>query len=358
MKRRTLPSRRASRGLTLVEMMIAIAIGMVIVAAMSLLFANNSRTRGEIERSGQKIENGRFALDLLGGDLEHAGFFAEFDPRLLPLPAAKPDPCATASADLRAAMGVHVQGYDDDASSIGCIADVRADTDIVVVRRVATCEAGAGDCAALPAGAPGFQASSCNDTLAAELASGVVDNFYRLATSAGDFTRTRRDCTTPAPIRRYLVRIYYVANNDRPGDGIPTLKRAELGAGGFASISVVQGVENLQVEWGLDTSGDGNPDVYTAAPDLNLACSPAGSPTCMDHWASVVTAKLFVLSRNVDATPGHTDARTYTLGHVADPAAGSGDPLEVGPFGDAFKRSVFQEVVRLQNASGRRLSPS
>ena len=94
MKPRSFPlqagSRAANRGLSLVELLVAVAIGTVIVTAMALLFANSSRTRGETERSGRNIENGRYAMELLRGELQHAGYFAEFDPRELALPATKP----------------------------------------------------------------------------------------------------------------------------------------------------------------------------------------------------------------------------------------------------------------------------
>ena len=58
------PARRRSRGITIIELMVGIAAGMLIVAAMSLLFANNSRGRAETERASQKIENGRYAMEL------------------------------------------------------------------------------------------------------------------------------------------------------------------------------------------------------------------------------------------------------------------------------------------------------
>jgi type IV pilus assembly protein PilW len=73
---------------------------------------------------------------------------------------------------------------------------------------------------------------------------------------------------------------------------------------------------------------------------------------------SVVSAKVFILTRGVDVSPGHIDNKTYVLGQLADPATGSGAANAAGPFNDAYKRSVFQEVTRLHNASGRRFSPS
>jgi type IV pilus assembly protein PilW len=347
-----------SRGMSLVELLVAIGIGTLIVAAMALLFANNSRSRSETERSSRKIENGRFAMEVLRGDLYHAGYLAELDTAGLAatLPTTKPDPCATDLASLRAALGVHIQGYDNiAASTLSCLTDVKVGTDAVVMRRASGCTvmnpAQAG-CTALAAGAPAFQASSCNNAM--ELGSGVVTSKYKLDTDTGALTLTRRNCADPAPTRRYVLRIYYVANNDKPGDGIPTLKYAELGAGGFSASSLVQGVENLQIEYGLDTTvgGDGDADIYTANPDLYLGCNAGTVPTCVGHWVSVVSAKVFLLSRNVDAIGGYTDTNKYVLGRKAD-----GSPNQYTSLPAGYKRKVFQEVVRLQNPSGRRATP-
>lgn len=354
MKNHALPGessrRAASRGMSLVEMLVAIGIGTLIVAAMALLFANNSRSRSETERASRKIENGRFALEVLRGDLFHAGYFAELDPRGLTLPAAKPDPCTTIFAGVQQAMGVHIQGYDNmAATTLSCLNDVKVGTDAVVIRRVSGCTVSnpaTTGCTGLGTNAPAFQASSCGS--AAELGSGDVSKYYKLSTDATTLNLKKRDCTSEAGVRRYLLRIYYVANNDKPGDAIPTLKFVELGGAGFSVSSLVQGVENLQIEYGLDTDGNGDADVYTAAPDLYLGCSDTSVPTCVGRWTSVVAAKVFVLSRNVEASPGYVDAKKYYLGRKAD-----GSVNEITPTETAYKRSVFQEVIRLQNPSGR-----
>src|SRR3546814_6299080 len=81
-----------------------------------------------------------------------------------------------------------------------------------------------------------------------------------LDTTATNLNRTKRDCSTAASKRRFLVHIYFLANNDKPGDGIHTLKRAELGAAGFTIVPLVEGIDALQFEFGIDTNGDGNPD--------------------------------------------------------------------------------------------------
>ena len=96
-----------------------------------------------------------------------------------------------------------------------------------------------------------------------ELGSGSSADFYAIGVDNASMTRHMRDCTatagsgTLAAIRYLQIHIYFVANNDQAGDGIPTLKRVEIGnqGGTLAPLTVplVEGVENLQMEYGLDT---------------------------------------------------------------------------------------------------------
>ncbi|MBC7860441.1 MAG: PilW family protein [Burkholderiaceae bacterium] len=340
----------AQRGFTLAELMIAITIGLLIMAGMTTLFVKNSRAQAELEKSNRQIENGRFAAQLLSADLASAGFYGEFDPTVLASPAAPPDPCSLDVADLRAALPLHVQGYDNAGPDLlSCVDDVRAGTDIVVVRHTATCVAGIGDCDAVSAGGPFFQASLCNNP--SELGSGDTANFYNLEITDGALSRHQRNCTDPAVIRRYLTHIYFVANNDNPGDAIPTLKRAELGesSGGVLAWRIaplVEGIDNLQLEYGIDDVGgvaDGRADVYKAAP------GGCGTPACaVESWRKVVNVKLNLLARNTEPTSGYTDAKAYQLGRNAD-----GSVNRVAPAGDAYKRHVFQATVVLPNPAGR-----
>ena len=62
--------RRLQRGLTLIEFMVSIVLGMIIVAALATLVADQSVNRAEIDRSGRLIENGRYAIRALAEDLQ------------------------------------------------------------------------------------------------------------------------------------------------------------------------------------------------------------------------------------------------------------------------------------------------
>jgi len=341
-------------GYTIIELMIAITISLIILASLVSIFANNSRTRAEIERANQQTENGRYALQLIADDLHNAGYLAEFNPGCvnlacpLPTPAAKPDPCDTSVVGLNGALPIAVQGYDNGAGAPACLVDVRAGTDILVVRHASTCAVGSAGCDPNLANDAYFQASDCNNIT--ELASGNVNKYYVLDTNAASFTLHQKDCVTLANQYQYRTNIYFVANNDNAGDGIPTLKRAELGLGGgntFSIVPLVEGIENLQIEYGLDTSvpTSGSPAVYNANPDTFVPC--AASPTSC--WRNTVAAKINILARNTSTTQGYVDNKVYTLGLLADGITAN----TVGPFNDAYKRHAYESVVTLNNPAGR-----
>lgn len=326
-------------GFSLVELMVAVTIGLLLMAGLTAIFITSNRTRSEIEKTNRQIENGRYAIQLLTDDLRLAGFVGEFDPSNLASPATLPAPCATTPAELRTALPLHVQGYDNGAN-LSCLEDVKANTDILVVRHASTCFAGDNGCDPIEENMPYLQVSLCNTE------SGQP---FDLDTDTTKLTRKQVDCTTSAKLRRYRTHIYFIANNDNGSDGIPTLKRAELGANGFTkTVPLVEGIENLQIEYGIDTDCDGMPDVYHADPNVATP-TYAASCTVTPNWRNVMAVKLNLLARNTEETLGYEDTKQYELGRTA-----GGTPNIVQPVKDKFKRHVYQAIVRLSNPIGRR----
>ncbi len=333
------------RGFSIAELMIAMTIGLLILVGMGTLFVNNTKAQNEIEKANRQIENGRFGIQVLGGDLRNAGYYGEFDPTSLAAPATLVDPCSLDMDDIKLGLTLPVQGYDNGSGAPSCLTDVKTGTDIVVVRHTATCVAGVGICSALGVSGPFFQAASCNNS--SELGSGTVTDHYAMDLDGSTLDRHDLSCTATAgtgalaPIRRYLTHIYYVANNDVGSDGIPTLKRAELnvvsGALAITVVPLIEGIENLQLEYGLDSGAIGTTASYSAA------------PASVAEWQSVVAVKLNILARNLEATQGYVDSREYVLGLKAD-----GDENRVGAASDGYKRHVFQSTVVLPNPTGRR----
>ncbi len=333
---------RAACGFTLVEMMIAMALGLFVVAVVTTLFVNNSRTLRGIDQTIRQMENGRFAMQLIGEDVRLAGYFAEFDPSVLGTPSAKPDPCSDYLADLTDALPVHIQGYDGSDGGLSCLSEVKRDTDVLVVRRVKTCVSSVGDCAAADNDDVMFQASLCNAV--SELGSASFADRFALDSNRSNLDKHKRDCSSGADLRELEVHVYFVAENSvEAGDGIPTLKRWELGSG---IVPLVEGIENLQVEYGIDDNDDGGPDTFTADPNLHNGCTGAD---CVKNWRNVTAVRIHLLSRSVAPSPGYRDTKTYLLGLHAD-----GSENSVGNSQDAYRRSVYSSLYVVKNVAGRR----
>jgi type IV pilus assembly protein PilW len=345
MSRHTKRAQAGEAGFTLVEFMVSIALGLVILAAVVSLFANTSSARGELERTSRQIENGRYAVELLSEDLGLAGFYGELNVAPIGAPAAVPDPCSTTATDWIAAIPVHVQGYDAGAGAPSCLgSNLKAGSDVVVVRRVRACVAGVSGCPAVSSGTPYLQVSLCS--------SEAATTPYLLGVSGATTYGLRlKDCATAAGLRQYLANTYFISTDNGAGQSIPTLKRRELTGAATIETPLVEGIDHLNVLYGIDNDGDGLPDAYTADPDTY---SYAGCTTCTapNNWTNVMTVQVFVLARNIEPSPGYTDTKTYTLGTDSAGAAST-----VGPFNDAYRRHVYTSVVRVANAAGRRDVP-
>lgn len=349
MRPSTSPKRQA--GLTLIELMVSIVIGMLMIAAIAALIANQSNARGEIDKSGRMIENGRYAVQTMATDLQMAGYWGE----LTTLPAAPgvlSDPCSATVADLAAAMGVHVQGYDSlatlPASLQVCVKNHKPGTDVLVVRRV---DPDTTDMETAGVIVP-TKARAGQVYLQTGLNGLVFDKVFQVAAgSSADATtfNLKKRNGTPANIRKVQVHIYYISKcsvevaGACPGtaDGgspIPTLKRVDLGVVANApalltAATVAEGVENMQIDYGIDTLGSGTAigaDVSTAA---------------AADWPNVMTVKINLLVRSAEASPTFHDTKSYQMGSTGGAVAATND---------GYKRHVFVQSVRLVNPSGRR----
>ena len=67
------------RGLSLVELMIALAMGLMILGSLTAVFVTSTKVRQENDRFAEQIENGRIAVDLMGQDLRTTGFWDALD---------------------------------------------------------------------------------------------------------------------------------------------------------------------------------------------------------------------------------------------------------------------------------------
>ena len=279
--------------------MVSVTLGLLILSGVLVVFVNTSAARNEVERTSRQIENGRYASELLTEDLRLAGFYGELNVAAVPVPGALPgDPCSLTPGDWRAWIPIHLQGYDDAGFvSPNCtLPNLRANTDVLVIRRARACAAGAPGCDAVASGKPYMQVSLC--------AAQVTPNYKLGLEGTETFDMQKRTCLTTALAnkREYLVRIYFIANDNGAGQNIPTLKRLELTGSGWSIAPLVEGIEELQLHYGLDTNGDGMPDAYVANPNDHPSGSCSGACP-RDNWLNVVTVQFHLLARNLEVSP-------------------------------------------------------
>ncbi|MDR2875863.1 MAG: PilW family protein [Methylobacillus sp.] len=382
----------AQKGFSLVELMVAVTLSLLLVAAMITLYLNVSRSNQEMAKTNSQIENGRFAIQVIEHDLEHAGFWGDYVPAFDDLtaapetppgdaPTALPAPCTnyaswpTTPAYKHNLLGIAAQLYDSVPS--GCatlLKNKQPDTDILLVRHAAMCAVGDADCATATAGELYFQVSRCP----ADAEKFVLD------TDAAKFILRKRNCTLSAGAdphdgyaekRKFVSNIYYVRDYGvAAGDGIPTLMRASFYLSGTSLAPqtpepIIGGIQGFRVELGIDDVSDDGSNIIAAAnsalkydaaikwddPAHHISAANRGDgvpdvyvrpPLTLAQNTHVVAAKIYVLARTDEPTPDYTDTKIYTLGSAT-----------LGPFNDHYKRHVFMTTVRLNNIAGRRETP-
>lgn len=389
------------RGLSLVELLVSVAISLLIMVAILQLYLDISRTNDEMAKTNAQIENGRFAIQLFQDEISHAGYWGGYVPLFDDLtssdttsgtpalvqrtPRVAPNPCSQDSAmwtvdEKDALLGAPVQAFSQALT--GCSMPDRIDgTDVLVVRH-----------AGLSPIATGGLAGQCeDDSDPATPAPACVQNTfcadempnYRLGAGTTD-TLHFRDCLTATnttssdypqtAVRQLVSNLYYIKSIA----GVPTLMRLEFGAN--AAQPLIEGIEGFKVELGIDdVSKTGEPVDYTVpvdfagsdendrsdpinrgdgVPDRFVRCPAAGCP--VGELRNVVAVKLYLLVRNLQATPGYSDPKEYCLeSPELDAAAACSEDALFQPDaeGRKFKRHLFSSTVRLVNVSGRRETP-
>lgn len=246
---------RYQSGLTLVELMISLTLGLLVISAVSSLFLSNQKTwRGQDERS-QVQENAREAMNVIGYAIKHAG---RIDPR----------PGLNNGQDMLDASGV---------------ATVRGFT-VNQALAVQNDQAVSGVTAANGLGAI---SGTRSDILTVGYEPDLLFNDYPVraenASATDAVSVSVRDCLGTRTITtESVVTNRFFVEADRGADGTwrPALKctatytyRQADGTSTTSSFTgvVANNIERLQVLLGEDTNGDRQPDRFvpvSSAPNM------------------------------------------------------------------------------------------
>ncbi len=312
-------------GFTLVEIMITMLLSLVLGIAIVTVFVNNSHSFNQDDNVLRMQDDARYALQQIAFDLSMAGHYAE-----LLSPANVVQDASLALATDCGPAAVNNWSYLTSQPATG------ASLSLVATDNVTSAQVVAGhSCFGGGEVAPGTDVVSIKRVAGAEAT--VFRNggiYLRTNGTVGFLYRSPMVGAPAIPIAlprtewEYRPAIYYIRQfANAPGDNIPTLCRKVLaGAGpGMATECIATGIEDLQIEYGIDTSSDGNPNAYVSAPTLA-------------ELQNVVSARIFLLARTTDIDTRHTNQKTISLSNAPDytPA-------------DSFHRRVFSTTVAIQN---------
>jgi len=279
------------RGLTLIEILVAMSISLLLLAGVIQIFASSKAAYRINEAQSRLQENGRFALQMITADIRMAGFWGclgnnqVFDHLNNP-PGGSVDPVpggiigieggtgTPLPADSITVQGVVGGGLPVNAhagNTITTIANGLVQDDLILV----------GDCTR----ADLLQITNANPNLGA------------VTFDIGAGTPGNASVPNPYGTNAILYRAGSVAYTIADGNsGQPGLFRSENGA---APMELVEGVENLQILYGEDTNNDEAANFYGAADAVN-----------MDRVVSVrVNLTLRSLADNIVADAGPVDRR-------------------------------------------------
>jgi len=255
-------------GLSLIELMIAVLIGTFLMLGVVQVFGASREAYRLSEGLARVQENGRFALDYLQRDIRMAGHFGCVnDQARLQTPDFMQSHVTGTGLDFT----VSIQGFDGAPTGVGVLSPAPvAGTDSIVLRFLT----GGGipitaiDTAARTVTVPAARwGVLTQEGVADPIRFGIADCAYAdifTATTAtpGSVTvpaavdLTRYGATPdggPATLYRADAVVYYIGL--RAGAAFPSLYRARIGSG-TPSEELVEGIENLQLRYGLDRSTD------------------------------------------------------------------------------------------------------
>ncbi|MDH4054145.1 MAG: PilW family protein [Gammaproteobacteria bacterium] len=314
-------------GITLVELMVALAIGSFLMIGAIQIY-NQSRQAFVINESIARVqETAQFAMDTIEADLRMASnwgrnsrglavegrsIIGDDNPNGLPLPATN---CA---ADWALNLALPIDGS-NNAYGLACATTggSQANSDVVTIRRASVAPV------APEAGRLQIQTTRIQGQLFAD---GAVPPGFVAADSA---------------THNLIVTSYYVSPTSTLINGVPTLRRHRL-IGGAAGPTIVDeevapGIENLQIQLGVDVDADNTVDRYVNPGDPIYNPNAAGAGFV--PGARIMTARIWMIVRGIDIEPGVQDGRNYQPGDVA-----------LGVPNDTFRRMQVSKTILLRNA--------
>ena len=330
------------RGFSLVELMVALVITLILLAGIGQIFLSSKKSFNTQDSLARIQENGRYALETVVADLRRAGYWGGNSKitEIEGTESAVPETggCTTGTGtstdtDWAIMFDRRIYGKNDSKTdaegTYDCIPASYVRGDILVTRFMAPWVIGG-----LTTDA-NYMANNPNHYF-------LRTSLFRGALFKGADAADAKNAVTGAAVRtaELVARAYYIGTSGTsgtcPADGqVPSLYRRIVVNGAQTPEEVARGVDNLQLQYGVDTDGDGAIDRYLNAGDADLDET--------DEWNKVITARVWLLVRAECPETGYTNDNTYAMGDD------NYSPADTA--GRGYRRQLYTATVYLRNSS-------
>lgn len=304
----------SQRGMTLVEIMIAVTIGLILTAGVIQLFISNKVTYTLAEGQARIQENARFATAIISRDLRMAGYMGCGNSAMQGDDTGTPqiyvnnlvrDPDPNVTFDLDAT----IRGVENATS--GEQPSIVPGSDTVTIRRASEQSANlTGNMTArnaniqIDSNPAGWEAgdvifiTDCQNAdifKATSVSSGAGKITIAHANNVNIDNKLSREYDATAMVLSFIANTYYVADTGRTnkdGEAIHSLYYTDVNND---AVELIEGIGDMQVTYGVNTDGGTIPTVDSYVDANGVA-----------NWADVVSVRLALL---VDSIENVTDQK-------------------------------------------------
>jgi type IV pilus assembly protein PilW len=317
-QRRHCSRSRHQSGVSLIELMVSVLLGLIVVAGLIQVLISN-RNAYQIQQGNNFLQqNLRFASDRLGWSIRMADFWGgvraqDVQGVLGNGSGASGCNAAWMLAGKPGAAGGGLFGYDGKATFplSSCVpnGDYVAGSDVLVVRYADT------DACDVADSATAVSTNTCQPS-----SHYLVTNVGQQATLfAGGGSIPALTGSTRRYVYSYRVEMYYLQPCSNRGDGCsaasddgnpqPTLMRMRLAADGtMAREPLIDGIEQLQFEYGVP-----NVDPNDAASAKQVAQYKNAAAMSATDWQQVLAVRINMIARSRERDMALSHADTFTL---------------------------------------------
>lgn len=316
---------KSNFGFTLIELLIAMALGLTLSSGMVKIYIQNNISAQQDEQIARLQENARYALKLLSREMAMAGFTAGTPQQENLNPLAVATGCADEkwSLDLtipldfinNAQRNMPLNTAGNINITCNSFNELVNDTDIISIKRTA-------DRATVENGSQAAGVSKEDKQWYLRLSDSRSQKEWRYVAQSASIDGNDKTAGSDVDYWAYFHKIYFVKDVNQT----PTLCAKILTGNLFEESCYVDGIENIQIELGIDTDGDATPDIFKSNPTLN-------------DMADVVVVRLYILARSPEEIANYTNNKTYYLGSTT-----------INNPNDGFFRRVYSTTIQIKNA--------